>query len=252
MILSKKTNTPKKSLTPKEKSVLEFLESYFSEHAMAPSFREIKDHFGYASYFSVQRYLKKLEEKAYIAPRENNEKRGIQLIASSDELSSKTLASASLQQREEADSSQVPSSLSLPLLGKVAAGSPLEHIKHDEYLDVPLSMIKQSKDSFALQVEGDSMIEDGIFDGDFLIVEKCNSARAGETIVAMVEGEATVKHFYQHTKASVAKLNSKQKQKVGSGLSIELRPANSKMESMFFHPSKVEIQGKLVGLLRSY
>ena len=61
-----------------------------------------------------------------------------------------------------------------------------------------------------------------------------------------------LKHFYQHTKASVAKLNSKQKQKVGSGLSIELRPANSKMESMFFHPSKVEIQGKLVGLLRSY
>lgn len=251
--MAKKKNTPKKSLTPKEKAILTFLEQYFDEHAMAPSFREIKEHFGYASYFSVQRYLKQLDEKAYISLGENNEKRAISLIASAEDIESKQLASSSIaKQREGAESSQNTGSLSLPLLGKVAAGSPIEHMKHNEFLEVPDSMVRSANKSFVLQVEGSSMIEDGIFDGDYLIIQKQATANAGDTIVAMVEEEATVKNFYRHSSSKSMKLNSKYKASVEEGKNIELRPANSSMDSMFFKPEQVDVQGIVVGLLRKY
>jgi repressor LexA len=250
--LAKKQSKPTKSLTPKEKAVLEFLESYYLEHAMAPSYREIKDHFGYASYYSVQRYLKQLEDKGYIALGESNEKRAISLLASADEVTSLKVASSSQSQRERVESSLAPNSLSLPLLGKVAAGSPIEHLKHDEYLDVPDSMVKQSDKSFVLQVEGDSMIEDGIFDGDFLIIQKQTTAEKGDTIVAMVNSEATVKNFFKHSGIKSSKLEKKYHKYISAGKNIELRPANASLDSMFFHPKEVEIQGIVVGLLRRY
>lgn len=251
--MAKKKIAPTKGLTPKEKAVLNYLEEYFDEHAMAPSYREIKDHFGYASYFSVQRYLKQLEEKGYVKLGESNEKRAISLVAAAADIESKKLASSSLaKQREGAQSSQNPGSLSLPLLGKVAAGLPIEHIKHDEFLEVPDSMVRSADKSFVLQVEGSSMIEDGIFDGDYLIIQKQTTANTGDTIVAMVDEEATVKNFFKHSGIKSSRLESKYKAQVADGKNIELRPANSTMDSMFFKAEQVDVQGIVVGLIRKY
>lgn len=238
---SSHSNCP--SLTPKEKMVLEFIEEFIFEQGIAPSFREIKDHFGFASFFSVQRYLKQLQEKGYIALAGNNQKRGIELINTSHSFSE--TAKPSLSEQGAGSSG----SLNLPLLGKVAAGQPIEHKESNEYFEVPPSMVKKADSTYVLKVQGDSMIEDGIFDGDFLLIQKQNTAQQGDTIVALVENEATVKHFYNHKNKS-AKLNSTYKDKVQRGLSIELRPANMSMESMFYHPKDVSIEGIVVGLIR--
>ncbi|RAV32194.1 transcriptional repressor LexA, partial [Corynebacterium heidelbergense] len=133
---------------------------------VSPSYQEIKDHFGLASFNSVQNYLKQLTNKGYISNPQNL-KRAIQVLHSAsavqDQLQSKTVSTKTgsprtqlLQARGEI--------LSLPLLGKVAAGQPIEAIKHDEFVDVPPSMVRNPSKSFALKVQGDSMIEDGIFD----------------------------------------------------------------------------------------
>lgn len=232
------------SLTPKEKAVLEFIENHILSSGVSPSYQEIKAHFGLASFNSVQNYLKQLTTKGYI---ENplGQKRAIQVLHSAtaiqERLQSKLVSTKTgsprsqlLQAREEI--------LSLPLLGKVAAGQPIEALKYDEFIDVPPSMIRNPSKAFALKVQGDSMIEDGIFDEDIILVQKQNSANNGDIVVASVENEATVKRFYVR-----AQPDSGTNEKM-----VELRPANSTMKSMWYSPEQVEIRGIVTGLIRKF
>jgi repressor LexA len=240
--MTKKTPLP--PLTPKEKAVLEYIEVCLSSSGISPSYQEIKDHFGLASFNSVQNYLKQLTAKGYIA-NPQNQKRAIQVLHSSSTVqehlqtkqsSTKTGSPRTqlLQARDEI--------LSLPLLGKVAAGQPIENFKHDEFIDVPPSMVRNPSKSFALKVQGDSMIEDGIFDDDIILIQKQDSANNGDIIVATVDNEATVKRFYLRSRPETH-----------DDLKwVELRPSNSSMKTMWFNPEQVEIRGIVVGLIRKF
>ncbi|MFM6929432.1 MAG: transcriptional repressor LexA [Bdellovibrio sp.] len=239
--MTKKSPLP--SLTPKEKSVLEYIEAHILSSGISPSYQEIKDHFGLASFNSVQNYLKQLTTKGYIS-NPQNQKRAIQVLHSAsavqEHLQSKVSTTTGshrtqlLQARDEI--------LSLPLLGKVAAGQPIEALKHDEYIDVPPSMVRNPSKSFALKVQGDSMIDDGIFDEDIILIQEQKSAGNGDIIVATVDNEATVKRIYMRPRPDS---DSSEKQ-------VELRPSNSTMKSMWYLPEQVEIRGIVVGLIRKF
>lgn len=214
-------------LTPKEKSVLEFIENYISKNGYSPSFLEIKDHFGFASNNSVQNYVKQLEAKNYIYNPGGNQKRAIRV----------TNSAHALPDNLREIRTRLTPNVTVPLLGNVAAGAPIEHLKHDEYIDIPVSLLKKPDMTYALQVQGNSMIEDGIHDGDTILVQRQTHASDGEIVVAVVDHEATVKRIFQ---------NSMKKDMV------ELRPANSDMESFWYPPEQVDIRGIVVGLIRKY
>jgi repressor LexA len=230
-------------LTPKEKLVLEYIEGYIQESGVAPTFSNIKEHFNLASFNSVQKYLKQLQEKNYISVPKGNQKRAIQILNSSQayrqnlQLFSSPPIATTQQPRSNSPSragSPDGNSFTIPLLGRVAAGRPLEAMEHDEHIVAPAHFLKRPDKSFALRVVGQSMIEDGILDGDVILVQKQSIANNGDIVVASVENEATVKRFY-------LKENK-----------VELRPANSTMTSIWLSPDEVEIQGLVVGLLRKY
>lgn len=234
-------------LTPKEKVVLEFIEHYFLQNGLSPSYPEIQQNFELASIFSVQRYIKQLIAKGYIAI-EPHQKRSIQILHDS-----KTLLQLAIKDREDhASSSLLPSpsllaanSLSesictLPLMGAVAAGQPLEAIYAQESIEVPRSMIRYADKTYALRVQGESMIEDGIFDQDIILVEQRDRADNGETVVAVVENEATVKKFFLRPQKNTIRSQ------------VELRPANATMKSLWYAASEVQIKGVLVGLIRRF
>ncbi|PIS09909.1 MAG: transcriptional repressor LexA [Bdellovibrio sp. CG10_big_fil_rev_8_21_14_0_10_47_8] len=233
-------------LTEKEKAVLEFIESQIVENGFAPSYQEIKDHFGFASFNSVQNYLKQLTSKGYVQIA-NNQKRSIQVLHSSQAVQqlvqskviSKTGSPRSLLLPTPGEREEV---LNLPLLGRVAAGVPLEAFDHDEFVQVPPNLVRNPTKSYALKVKGSSMIEDGIFDGDIILVQKQASASNGEIIVASIENESTVKRFFLQPDPEAK----------ASGKLIELRPANSSMKSMWYPPDQVDIQGVVVGLIRKF
>lgn len=241
-------------LTRNEKMVLEYIEKYLQKEGVAPSFLEIKEHFGFASFNSVQRYLKQLQKKKYIHLPGGNQKRAINILQPADSLQnhlqflknkshspfvgSTPMKEASVKNSDHTLES-TPESLSLPLLGGVAAGLPLEAIEYDEFIDVPISLVNNPTKSFALRVTGESMIEEGILDGDIILVEEKARADNGELIVASVDNEATVKRFFVHVNESHKAV-------------IELRPANSSMQSMWYSPKDVNIRGKVVGLLRKF
>jgi len=126
---------------------------------------------------------------------------------------------------------------SIPLLGKVAAGAPLEHLKYDEHIDIPVSLVRRPEKTYALQVQGQSMIEDGIHDGDTILVQRQSHADNGDIIVAVVDHEATVKRFFQSNRKKDW---------------IELRPSNSSMDSLWYQSNEVDIRGIVVGLIRKY
>ncbi len=232
------------TLTEKEKTVLTYVEQSLSERGISPSYQEIKDHFGFASFNSVQNYLKQLIQKGYIAI-PSNQKRAIQILHSSNSVQQTVLkmVQKAAEFSDESENSVTPMReevLSLPLLGKVAAGRPLEAYTHDETVDVPPSMVRNANKTFALKVSGSSMIEDGIHDGDIILVQKQANASNGEIVVASIENESTVKRYFLRPHPEI-------KEKM-----IELRPANSTMNSMWYQPEKVDIQGVLVGLLRKF
>lgn len=214
-------------LTPKEKNVLEYIESYISENGYSPSFVEIKDHFGFASNNSVQNYLKQLESKNYIHNPGGNQKRAISIKQSSK----------SIPDNLREIRTRLTPNVMVPLLGHVAAGAPIEHLRHDEFIDIPVSLLRKPDMTYALQVQGNSMIEDGIHDGDTILVQRQEMANDGDIVVAVVNHEATVKRIYKPK---------------GKKTKIELRPANSSMESFWYDAHEVDIRGIVVGLIRRY
>ena len=222
MKTSKSSLNQQTPLTPNEKKVLEFIKLFLVSNGFPPTYQEIKEEFGFASYFSVQRYLKQLETKGYVKSPWRNKKRALEL----------------LETDSPASSTQAPpngiAAQAIPFLGKVAAGRPIEAIERDDQVHVPPSMLKKSHSAFALKVEGESMIEDGIRDGDILVIQKQATASNGQTVVALIDNEATVKRFYQR------------------GPQVELRPANPTMKPIFVEAERVSIAGIVVGLLRDF
>lgn len=249
----KKNNSPLPSLTAKEKSVLQFIEAELLNKGISPSYQEICDHFGFASFNSVQNYLKQLTQKGYVTIQQN-QKRAIQLLHSADafqkDLVERLQVSAEPSHGSYPNQSSPKNSafedhskvLPIPFLGRVAAGQPIERLSENEFIEIPKNLVKSPRDLFALKVEGDSMIEEGIFDGDTLVVQSQKTARDGDLVVASIDQEATVKRFFQKVYPHEPE----------HGKVIELRPANSKLSSMWYHPSQVEIKGLVKALLRSY
>ncbi len=198
-------------LTEKQKAFLDFIHRYIEEWGRSPSFDEICSNFGFRSYNTVTTYLGILERKGYIRlPKEKNRKRAIELISP-------------IETRR----------FELPLMGRVAAGKPIEAIVDVSAIEVPPSMIGDGK-HFVLQVKGDSMQEDGIMDGDFVVVKKQPTAETGETVVAIINNETTVKKYYPGKDH------------------IELRPAHSGMKAIRVHNGDVHVEGKVVGVIRYY
>jgi repressor LexA len=196
-------------LTPAQERVYQFVRNYILVQGYAPSYEEIRSHLGFRSLNAVYKHLKQIEERGYLKIPWNNRKRALELLPL------RTGAS------------------SIPFLGVVAAGAPIEAIEIPESIDVPESLLGHGN-NFALRVRGDSMIEDGIREGDILIVTKQSRAESGQTVVALVRGEATVKRFYHQ------------------GDEVELRPANSQMQPLRAPATEVEIVGTVVGLFRHY
>jgi repressor LexA len=186
--MSKRHNHPTglPSLTPKQKELLDFVSSFIEVHGYAPSQKEIAVHFGFSSLGTVQNYLVRLEKQGLLT-KSWNARRGIEPAE---------------QAKKEHHINGHENVIALPLVGRVAAGRPIEAIETDDYIEIPPNMIgpKEHKSSFfALRVAGDSMIGDGILDGDFVVVKKQPDASNGQTVVAIINNEATIKRLYKRS-----------------------------------------------------
>jgi repressor LexA len=162
-------------LTKRQKQILDHIREFIDERGYAPSFEEIADHFGYSSLATVHEHLSNLERKGYIR-KAYNESRSIELVASETGISA----------------------VALPLLGTVAAGLPIEAVQDDETLGVPPDMVRRGRENYVLRVEGNSMIDEQIRDGDYIVVAAQDTAEDGQMVVALVRGDsATVKKLYR-------------------------------------------------------
>ncbi|HUF27238.1 MAG TPA: transcriptional repressor LexA [Gemmatimonadaceae bacterium] len=200
-------------LTKRQREILNYLSSYSEEHGYAPSFEEIAARFEYSSLATVHEHLSNLERKGYIR-RSYNESRAIEILPS------EAFAKA----------------VELPLLGAVAAGMPIESLTSGETLPVPDAFLQRSGNHYVLRVRGNSMIDEQIRDGDFVVVNERQSADNGEMVIALLNGSAaTVKKLYRERDGR-----------------IRLQPANETMSPMYVHENDITIQGVVVGVLRRY
>jgi repressor LexA len=200
-------------LTKRQREILTFLQTYAEDRGYAPSFEEIAEQFNYNSRATVHEHLSNLERKGYIR-RSYNESRSIEILPS--DLFSRAV--------------------DLPLLGAVAAGSPIEAVMTPETIAVPQDLVRRSGDHYVLRVRGSSMIDEQIRDGDFVVVNERKSADNGEMVIALVHGNsATVKKLYRERDGR-----------------IRLQPANDAMAPIYVHENDIAIQGVVVGVIRKY
>jgi repressor LexA len=205
------------NLTPRQLEIVKFIRAYAEEHEYVPTMQEIADHLG-VSRPTVFEHIEALEARGAIK-RQRAKSRALELAPE--------LLSPPREVRLRG--------AKLPLVGRIAAGAPIEAIEETEVLDIESLFRGRTGDVFALQVRGNSMIDEQIRDGDFVIVEKRDDARNGETVVALIDDtEATLKKFYHD---------------VGQ---VRLQPANPRMEPIFVDPERVRIQGVVIGVLRKY
>lgn len=198
-------------LTKRQREILDYLQEFIQQHGYAPSLEEIGRRFGLSSLATVHKHLTNLEEKGFIR-RLWNRSRSVELL------------SARTGQR----------AVELPMLGYVAAGVPIEAIAGTETIAVPEDFVGRL-DTYVLRVKGDSMIDEQIRDGDFVIVEDRKTADNGEMVIALVGGlDVTLKKFYRE--------NGR----------VRLQPANPAMQPMIMDPSMVQLQGVVVGVMRKY
>jgi repressor LexA len=201
------------ALTRRQKEILDFIESFLDTHGYSPSFEEIAAFFQYRSLATVHEHLSNLESKGYIR-KSYNESRSIELARTEMRLAA----------------------VDLPLLGTVAAGQPIEAVEQKEAISVPEDMVSGAAAHYVLRVRGDSMIEEQIRDGDYVIVRARDTAENGEMVIALVDGEsATVKKFYRE-----------------SGGLVRLQPANLDLNPLYFEAGRVTVQGIVVGVIRKY
>lgn len=202
-----------KELTKKQKQILDFIKTYMVSHGYPPTIREIGTAVGSSSPATIHAHLANLEEKGYIK-KQNSKNRALELLVENE-----------FEPKNE-------SVVDVPLLGKITAGSPIEAIENpNEFFTLPAFLVPKSKEVFTLNVSGCSMINAGILDGDIVIVEKRNTARNGEIVVAMTdENEVTLKTFYKE-----------------NGY-FRLQPENDTMEPIIL--PNVTILGIAIGLYR--
>jgi repressor LexA len=199
-------------LTRRQKEIWDYLEDHIAAKGYAPTLEEIGAHFELSSLATVHKHLTNLERKGLIA-RKWNLSRAIEITPPP----------------------KTTRAVVLPLLGRVAAGVPIEAIETQESLTIPEDFVRRPHKAFALRVQGESMIDEGILDGDFIVVESRPAADEGDTVVAVVNGEATVKKFYRQPSGKV-----------------RLQPANSQMAPILVKEKDVEIRGIVVAVLRKY
>jgi repressor LexA len=200
-------------VTRRQREILDFIAGHLDAKGYAPSFEEIAQQFGFHSLATVHEHLTNLERKGYIR-RAHNESRAIEIIPPKGQTGA----------------------TELPLLGLVAAGQPIEAISGNDTIAVPDELIPRRGRSYVLKVRGDSMIDEHIKDGDFVVVQERNQADSGQTVVALVHGDsATVKRFYREP-----------------GGWIRLQPSNPTMQPLRVNERDVIVQGVVVGVIRKY
>jgi repressor LexA len=199
-------------LTKRQREILDYLNEFIQQHGYAPSLEEVGRRFNLSSLATVHKHLTNLQEKGFIK-RAWNRSRSVELLPSRS----------------------AGRAVELPLLGYVAAGMPIEAVASSETIAVPEALVSGKRDSYVLRVRGDSMIDEQIRDGDWVVIEDRRSADNGEMVIALVGGrDATLKKFYKE--------NGR----------IRLQPANPTMQPIFVEPDAVQIQGVVVGVMRKY
>jgi repressor LexA len=198
-------------LTKRQREILDYLQDFIQQHGYAPSLEEIGRRFGLSSLATVHKHLTNLQEKGFIK-RAWNRSRSVEMIPTNSG----------------------GRSVDLPMLGYVAAGMPIEAIASTETIAVPEEMVGR-RDTYVLRVRGNSMIDEQICDGDFVIIEDRKTAQNGETVVALLGGaDVTLKKLYRE--------NGR----------VRLQPANPTMQPLYVEPDQVQVQGVVIGVMRKY
>jgi len=211
------------ALTRRQKELYDFLLNFVDQHGYSPSFEEIAEGMGLSSLATVHKHITNLEQKGLLK-RDYNRSRSIDL------LKPRGLMKTSLA---VAAAATAQSNVTLPLLGRIAAGQPLEAVENPE--SISLADFTRSKEVYVLQVKGESMQDEHIVNGDYVLVEKTNAARDGEIVVALVDGtEATLKRIYVE------------------GSKVRLQPSNAAMQPIIVPAASVQVQGRVIGVLRKY
>ena len=200
------------TLTKRQKQMVDYLQHYIEEHGYAPTLAEIGQYFGLSSLATVHKHLHNLEAKGFIR-RMHNHSRALEI---------------------ESANGNHAGVRKLALVGQVAAGIPIEAVEGRDSIAVPDEFVRRDN-TFCLLVKGESMVDEGIRDGDYIIVEGRDGANAGETVVALIGDEATVKKYYPAEDGRV-----------------RLQPANPTMEPIYVNADDVRIRGVVVGLMRHY
>jgi repressor LexA len=207
------------ALTRRQKEVMDFLSDFIGRHGYSPSYEEIAGGLGLASLATVHKHVQALEAKQYLRRSYNH---------------SRSLEVGDRYFAEEKSRQPTAIPAAIPLLGRIAAGAPVEAIANPEALH--FSDFAGNDSTFALEVRGESMIEDHICSGDFVLAEKTDSVRNGDIVVALINGsEATLKRYYQEPDGSV-----------------RLQPANSSMAPIFVNQASLQIQGRVLAVMRKY
>jgi repressor LexA len=205
------------AITRRQHQVYTFIQQFVEQHGYSPSFEEIGDGLGLSSLATVHKHISNLEQKGLLK-RDYNRSRSIDLVAPRGR-ARQSMAAAAIG--------------SIPLLGRIAAGRPVETLQNPE--SISLADFTRSKDVFVLEVRGDSMQDEHIVDGDYVLVERANTAHNGEIVVALVSGsETTLKRFYKE------------------GEQVRLQPANAAMAPIIVAAQDVQLQGRVIGVLRKY
>lgn len=208
------------ALTKRQKEFLDFLAGFVEKNGYSPSYEEIAEGLGLASLATVHKHMLALESKQYLK-RGFNQSRSLEITPKYFE-----------EQRQYRRGGAA--SIEIPLLGRIAAGAPVESLPGTDTLN--FADFAGDPNTYALQVRGDSMVEDHICDGDYVLVEKTSTVRDGDIVVALVDGtETTLKRFYRE-----------------SGGRVRLQPANAAMQPIYVPASSVAIQGKVLAVLRKY
>lgn len=235
-------------LTRKQNELLLYINEFLAKEGLSPSFDEMKDALGLRSKSGIHRLISGLEERGFIR-RLPHRARALEVLRLPTDTSQSNTPrpmrfdprvieggfGATRKGSDKDETFDDESAIQVPLLGRIAAGTPIEALRdHSKRVGVPGDMLGRGE-YYCLEVEGDSMVEAGILDGDTVIIERCDTAENGMVVVALVEGqEVTLKRLRRRHN------------------SVALEPANRHYETRIFGPDQVEVQGKLVGLMRQY
>ena len=217
-------------LTRKQHELLCYIHDHLAENGVSPSFEEMKDALDLKSKSGVHRLISALEERGFIR-RLPNRARALEVLKMPERAGSNVVPRKAPAPPAAANSNDI---VELPLHGRIAAGTPIEALQGTEVLPVPAALLGPGE-HYALEVSGDSMVEEGILDGDYALIRKTDAARDGEIVVALINNEeATLKTFRRE------------------GQMIRLDPANRNYDPQRYRPEQVVVQGRLSGLLRRY